>query len=183
MPCGSGGFNSWGDAPDFIFYGGNSELRGYEYLEFLGHQVFFADAELRFPLIEAMLTPLGVLGGVRGVFFFNIGGASFIDSPFVLWDRSDEVYVPTTGFRQDPLTGQVEPIDGTPALISGFRLRDSRASYGFGLTTFAIGFPVHLDWSWRTLFNRGWEDALFATNGGSTEFRRPRFAIWIGYDF
>ena len=177
------GFNSWGDAPDFIFYGGNSELRGYEYLEFLGHQVFFADAELRFPLIEAMLTPLGVLGGVRGVFFFNIGGASFIDSPFVLWDRSDEVYVPTTGFRQDPLTGQVEPIDGTPALISGFRLRDSRASYGFGLTTFAIGFPVHLDWSWRTLFNRGWEDALFATNGGSTEFRRPRFAIWIGYDF
>jgi hypothetical protein len=30
------GFNSWGDAPDFIYFGGNSELRGYEYLEFLG---------------------------------------------------------------------------------------------------------------------------------------------------
>ena len=177
------GFNSWGDAPDFMFFGGNSEMRGYEYLEFLGHQAFFADAELRFPLIEAMLTPLGVLGGVRGVLFFNIGGASFIDSPFVLYERSDEVFVPTTGFRQDPLTLQSEPILGKPTTISGFRLKDSRASYGFGLTTFAIGFPVHLDWSWRTLFNRDWEDALFASTGGSEAFRRSRFDVWIGYDF
>ena len=37
----------------------------------------FANAELRFPLIEAMLTPLGVLGGIRGVFFANMGGGYF----------------------------------------------------------------------------------------------------------
>ncbi len=33
------GFKSWGDAPDFMYFGGNSEMRGYEYLEFLGDEV------------------------------------------------------------------------------------------------------------------------------------------------
>src|SRR5690606_3587400 len=71
------GFNSWGTSPDFLYFGGNSEMRGYEYLEFLGNKVAFLNAEVRFPLIEAMLTPLGVLGGIRGVFFANFGGGSF----------------------------------------------------------------------------------------------------------
>ena len=56
-------FKSWGDVPDFIYFGGNSELRGYDYLEFLGTKAFFLNAELRFPLIEAALTPLGVGAG------------------------------------------------------------------------------------------------------------------------
>jgi len=54
-------------------------MRGYEYLQFIGQEAFFANAELRFPLIEAMLTPLGVLGGIRGVFFANLGAAGFAD--------------------------------------------------------------------------------------------------------
>ena len=33
------GFRSWGDAPDFLYFGGNSEMRGYDYLSFLGQQV------------------------------------------------------------------------------------------------------------------------------------------------
>jgi hypothetical protein len=59
-------FQSWGGAPDFLYFGGNSEMRGYEYLEFVGSKSAFLNAELRFPLIEAMLTPLGVMGGIRG---------------------------------------------------------------------------------------------------------------------
>ncbi|MBI3264502.1 MAG: hypothetical protein HYZ58_15350, partial [Acidobacteria bacterium] len=55
--------------------------------------------------------------------------------------------------------------------------------YGVGLETFALGFPIHFDWSWRTLFNRQWEDLLFAADGGSAAFRRARFNVWIGYDF
>ncbi|MGH9370763.1 MAG: hypothetical protein ACRD15_04455, partial [Vicinamibacterales bacterium] len=51
-------FRSWGDAPGFTFFGGNSELRGYEYLEFVGQNAIFAYAELRFPLIHAMATPI-----------------------------------------------------------------------------------------------------------------------------
>src|SRR5262249_15133333 len=71
------GQKSTGQNPDFFNFGGNSEMRGYEYLEFIGNKGFFTNAELRFPLIEAMLTPIGVLGGLRGVFFANVGGTSF----------------------------------------------------------------------------------------------------------
>jgi len=67
--------------------------------------------------------------------------------------------------------------------VTGFRLVDGRASYGLGLETFALGFPIHFDWSWRTLFNKDWEDVLFAANGGSSAFRKAKFAVWIGYDF
>ena len=70
-------FKSWGDSPTFMYFGGNSELRGYDYLSFLGSKATFLNAELRFPFIEAMLTPVGVLGGIRGVFFVNMGGGSF----------------------------------------------------------------------------------------------------------
>ena len=75
----------------------------------------------------------------------------------------------------------------TPARSRGHcrpgRLVDARASYGVGLETFALGFPVHFDWSWRTLLNKDWEDALFTADGGSEVFRKPKFAVWIGYDF
>jgi hypothetical protein len=72
---------------------------------------------------------------------------------------------------------------GPTRTVSGFRLQDGRASYGLGLETFALGFPIHFDWSWRTLFNKDWEDVVFASAGGSAAFRKPRFAVWIGYDF
>jgi hypothetical protein len=177
------GFKSWGDTPDYSYFGGNSELRGYEYLEFIGHNTFFLNAELRFPLIEAMLTPLGVLGGVRGVFFAGVGGAFFENQPFKFVTSGTESYLPYLGSQTDPVSGAPVPIYGDPVDITGFRLRDGRGSYGFGLETFALGFPIHFDWAWRTTFNRDWEDALFASIGGSTEFRRPQFKVWIGYDF
>src|SRR6185436_11286388 len=41
------GFKSTGDNPDFTYFGGNSELRGYEYLQFVGQNAFFGNAELR----------------------------------------------------------------------------------------------------------------------------------------
>ena len=31
--------------------------------------------------------------------------------------------------------------------------------------------------------NQQWENALFSLNGGSEEFRKPRFTMWIGYDW
>lgn len=178
------GFKSWGDNPDFFFYGGNSEMRGYEYLEFAGHQGGFANAELRFPLIEAMLTPIGVLGGIRGVFFANIGGSHFKGQPFKFATSGDEPFQPLLGVDcpADP-TLSCTPIYGPTQTISGFRLRDGRASYGVGLESFLLGFPIHFDFAWRTLFNKDWEDALFAGVGGGSEFRKPQFKVWIGYDF
>jgi len=177
------GFKSIGDYPDFMYFGGNSEMRGYDYLQFVGHNAFFGNAELRFPLIEAMLTPIGVLGGVRGVAFFNIGGASFKGQDYNFASSSTVGYDPVIGYAGPDANGQFSPIYGPRQEISGFRLVDGRASYGFGLETFALGFPIHFDWSWKTLFNREWEDALFATAGGSSAFRKAKFSVWIGYDF
>ena len=59
-----------------------------------------------------------------------------------------------------------------------------------GLETFALGFPIHFDWSWRTLFIKDWEDALFTYQAfqdgkvsGSEWLRKVKFSLWIGYDF
>ena len=189
------GFKSWGGSPDFIYFGGNSELRGYDYLSFVGQNAFFLNAELRFPLIEAMATPIGVLGGVRAAFFANLGGASW--SPctdfqcdqdnFSVFANDTQVERPILGYNPTNL----EPIYGEPIVVDGFRLQDARGSYGISLMTFALGFPLHFDWSWRTLFNREWEDVTYAQAARvdgylgrpSDWFRSPKFTFWIGYDF
>jgi hypothetical protein len=168
------GFKSWGAAPNYTFFGGNSEMRGYDYREFIGHKAFYTNAELRFPLVTAMATPLGVLGGIRGVFYANLGGAGLADQPFVVYDKKTAT-IPAIVVNGQTLIPQ--------RTVSGFRLVDARASYGIGLETFALGFPVHLDWSYRTLFNKSWEDYLYQSLGGSSKFRKPRFTAWIGYDF
>ena len=183
---------SVGDNADFFNFGGNSEMRGYEYLEFIGHKGFFANAELRFPLIEAMLTPIGVLGGLRGTFFANISGTGFNNQPFTFMKTNTEVYDVLLGYDLDT-NGEVINVRTAPFVVDGWRLVDGRASYGFGLQSFLLGFPMHFDFSWRTLFNRDWEDALFrdCNLGGATTvncttsgtFQDMDFAFWIGYDF
>ncbi len=186
------GFKSTGDFPDFTYFGGNSEMRGYNYLEFSGQNVVFANAELRFPLIEAALTPIGVIGGIRGVFFANMGGGWFNDQPspdpcggggYKFATSRQVSCTPAIGFSVDQFGNTINRYATQPTKVSGFRLQDGRASYGVGLETFALGFPIHFDWAWRTLFNKNWEDVLFAADGGSASFRKPRFAVWIGYDF
>jgi hypothetical protein len=175
------GFKSIGEYPDYIYFGGNSEMRGYDYLQFLGQNVWFANAELRFPIIEAALTPIGVIGGIRGVFFANMGAGWFESQNFKFMTSDPEIYTVTTGYTQTP-GGEIVP-QTEQVLVNGFRLRDGRASYGIGLETFALGFPIHFDWAWRTLFNEQWENVLFYNTRGSQEFRKARFSIWIGYDF
>ena len=189
--CAPAASKSWGDAPDFLYFGGNSEMRGYEYLQFVGSKSAFLNAELRFPLIEAMLTPLGVMGGIRGVFFANMGGGHFEGQQSVTstptsrirWLRTEASSTRRSSATARRLCVTQEPIYGPPRGRDGLRLVDARASYGVGLETFALGFPVHIDWSWKTLFNKDWEDALFAAFGGSEEFRKPKVTFWIGYDF
>jgi hypothetical protein len=177
------GFKSAGSNPRQFWFGGNGEMRGYDYLQFVGNNAMFANAELRFPIIDAALTPIGVVGALRGVFFANIGGAFFSGNSFDFFETGSEQYRPIVGAGIDPGTGLVQPIYGLPRTIDGLRLKDGRASYGVGLQTFLLGFPLHIDWSWRTLFSREWEDALFAAYGGSHEFRKVRFGVWVGYDF
>jgi outer membrane protein assembly factor BamA len=177
------GLKSWGNSPSYMSYGGNSEMRGYEYLQFVGNKAWFANAELRFPLVEAMLTPFGVIGGLRGVLFFDIGNAGYNVAPADFITNKTEVVTPILGYQQIDIFGNIAPVYGPPVQITGLRLVDGRASYGIGLESFLLGFPMHFDWSWKTLFNRTWEDVLFAPYGGSNWFRKSKFSFWIGYDF
>jgi outer membrane protein assembly factor BamA len=184
------GYKSWGDFPGYLYFGGNSEMRGYDYLQFLGNKAFFLNSELRFPLIEAALTPLGVVGGLRGVAFANFGAAGYDGVPVKVWSTADDEIAPLLGFELDFATLSSKPVYGPPAKIGGLKLIDSRASYGVGLETFALGFPIHFDWSWRTLLNKTWEDYFFSyqaiqdgASSGSAWFRKPQFSVWIGYDF
>ena len=156
------------------------EVQAATQLWFVGQEAFHLNAELRFPLIEAMATPIGILGGVRGTFFFGVGGAHFDSQSFKVYETNASIEAPIVGYTpgQNP-----EPIFGQARVVDGFRLVDARASYGVSLQTFALGFPVHFDWSWKTLFNRDWEDVLFSLAGGSSEFRKVKFTMWIGYDF
>jgi hypothetical protein len=194
LALGARGYKSWGEYPGYLYFGGNSEMRGYDYLSFLGNNGFFGNAELRFPIIEAALTPIGVVGGLRGVFFFNFGSANYEGVPSKVWRDDTTIETPLVDYAFDPSSpSQFVPVYGTPRPVSGFRLIDSRASYGVGLQTFALGFPIHFDWSWRTLFNRDYEDVVFSypaavdgvvgPNAGSSWFRKVKFSVWIGYDF
>ena len=149
------GFYSSGDNPDYFYFGGNMELRGYPYLGFAGNQGFFANAEFRTPVIHLAATPIGVIGPLRGSVFIGVAGAKFKgeDSKFATSEPGFSYYG--------------EPVFGEP--VDGWRLQDGRASWGFGLQLFFLGYPLHFDWVKYTDFatqSPGWD-----------------FNFWIGYDF
>ena len=149
------GFYSTGDNPDYFYFGGNMEMRGFPYLSFAGNQGFFANAEFRAPLIHLAATPIGIIGPLRGTMFFNIGGAKFKGQQY-----SFSTSEPGYSYVEDP-------IYGSP--VTGWRLQDGRASWGFGLQLFFLGYPMHFDWTKYTDFattSQGWD-----------------FNFWIGYDF
>ena len=149
------GFYSTGDNPDYFYFGGNMEMRGYPYYSFAGNQGFFANAELRLPLINLAATPIGILGPLRGTVYFGIAGTHFKGQPYQ-FSTSEPGY----SYVQDPVFG--EP-------VTGWRLQDGRASWGFGLQLFFLGYPMHFDWTKYTDFattSQGWD-----------------FNFWIGYDF
>jgi hypothetical protein len=149
------GFYSTGDNPDYFYFGGNMELRGYPYYSFSGNQGFFANAELRLPVIHLAATPLGILGPLRGTAYFGIAGARYKGQNYT-FSTSEPGY----SYVNDPIFGE---------LTDEWRLVDGRASWGFGLQLFFLGYPMHFDWTKYTDFattSEGWD-----------------FGFWIGYDF
>ena len=177
------GFKSIGAYPDFIYFGGNSEMRGYDYLQFVGQNVVFANAELRFPIIEAALTPIGVVGGIRGVFFANIGGGSFQGQNFTFATNKSEVIYAVLGYEHRPWRGNAGaglrtatddrrvPPGGRPRLLR-LRPRDLRARLPDSLRL-GVAHAVQPGLGRRAV-RRGRRQI---------EFRKARFAVWIGYDF
>jgi len=155
------GTYSAGDNPAITYFGGNQELRGYPYLSLSGNKAFFANLELRLPLINLAATPIGILGPIRGTLFAGIGGATYRGEQFRF------------GTSEDSLSF-VNCVNGTEAAcvfgepVSGFHLVNGRASWGFGLQAFLLGYPLHFDWVKLT-------DLKVSTPW--------KFQFWIGYDF
>jgi len=112
---------SEGNNPALTYFGGLDTVRGYPFRSIVGDRGFFANVELRFPLIDVLSTPILGFQGIRGVVFFDVGGAWFNDfESFVLWDGDNN------------------------------RLADAVASYGYGITV-RFGFlDLNWDFAKRT---------------------------------
>ncbi len=113
--------SSDGNVPDVSFVGGLDTVRGFAFREFAGHRAFYANAELRFPLVDQLGFPGIRLEGIRGVLFVDIGGAWFPDiRQFDFYDEEND------------------------------RLRDGIAAYGWGFTARLFGLALNWDFAKRT---------------------------------
>jgi Tol biopolymer transport system component len=134
--------SSQGAQPTIFYLGGGYTLRGYPDFEFEGNNMALASLELRYPFIDRLVTrgpiPLA-LGGIRGVFFFDIGGA---------WH----------GQFNDIRVARME--DGTE------RLDDLHAAYGFGFRMIFSYLLVRLDFAWATDFGGPAMKRVHFTLGG-----------------
>ena len=119
-----GGFYSGGENSLLYWTGGNNTLRAVDFRSLVGNKGFFVNAEFRFPLVHAALTPIGVIGPLRGVFFFDVGGMWFNDQKFRVFEPGS------------------------------LRLRDAISSYGYGIEFFLFGYPFHVEWVTRTDFKQ-----------------------------
>jgi len=129
-----GGYSS-GSVPSVYAFGGLDNMRGYDYRALIGNRIAYLNAEFRFPLIDVLITGIGLnFGGVRGRVFFDVGGAWLENEDFRWWQ------------------------DG--------RLKDGRAAWGAGFTTYFLGIPWNVDFArpfdgksnlggWKTTFYVG----------------------------
>ncbi len=115
------GFTSGGDTPMLYGMGGDNTIRASRYLELIGNSGFHLNAEFRFSIINAAATPIGLIGPIRGVFFFDLGGVWFKGEDFRFFRKGE-----------------------------GLRLEDPISSYGFGIQTFLFGIPMHFEWVYQT---------------------------------
>ncbi len=137
------GYKSGGKNSLLFWSGGNNTFRSEGFYRLTGNNIFLFNAEFRFPLVHAALTPIGIIGPVRGVFFFDVGGIWYNGEKFKLFQENAE------GKKQ-------------------FRLQDAISVYGYGLEFFLFGYPMHVEWVWKT----DWKyKAYHGVN------------FWIGFDF
>ena len=125
------GFTSWGDTPDFNYFGGNSELRGYEYLQFTGQQHQMVSQRC-IPAIT-----LNIAAGKRGKYTLPRIKVSS-QYPFGLWQAFSYIallqhyWVYPSPAQQSPAAGIMPEQDQTSArqqvsddTLSAYRQGDS----------------------------------------------------------
>jgi len=111
-----GGYST-GNFPNVYSFGGLDTLRGLDYQAVIGNSVAFGNFELRIPLIDYLVFPIGGLRNIRAHIFFDIGAGKLKGQDFQFWDSSNH-----------------ELIDG-------------HASYGAGFQVTLLGLELHWDFS------------------------------------
>ena len=135
----------------------------------MGNKGFYANAEIRFPIIDAAITPIGFFGPLRGLFFVDMGGAYYNGQGFQFF--SSERRFSSLGARCGPGKnapcisegwglGGYDPATGTTGPV---------ASYGIGLSFNFFGLPMNVNWAKLT-------DFATTVPGWKTDF-------WVGYTF
>ena len=150
------GFLSVGRDRFLGYYGGNNSVRSAYFYSLVGTEYWIANAEFRFPLIDAASTIVGQVGPVRGVLFFDITRNKYGDYPakFYRWDT-----------------------DITSATYGDLLMIDAIGSYGYGVEFFIFGLPVHIEFAKRLEWPRMSRPFSFRGFGNfETNF-------WIGFDF
>lgn len=147
------GVRSSGNFPTISYFGGYDTLRAYDYASEIGNEIVFGNAEFRFPLIDALALPVGVLTDIRGKIFVDAGAADLTASgqPFRFWNGGNHS-ITLNGVTYQP-----------------HQLVDGLADYGFGVSTQIFGLGFHWD------FARQW-DLKNSLSGFRTSF-------YIGAEF
>jgi Tol biopolymer transport system component len=114
------GFGSWGRDPFLHYFGGNNEVRSAYYYSIIATEAWFANLELRFPVLSGLPTILGNLGPVRGVIFFDIARAKLKGYQAKFYDFLD-----TQG--------------------TNYTVYEAVGSIGYGFQMFFLGLPIHLE--------------------------------------
>ena len=126
------GYSGWGNFPNIFAFGGLDTVRGFRTRELVGDRGFYANLELRFPLLDALWFPFLRFNGIRGRVFVDIGGAwyDYAGQEFDFWDSEND------------------------------SLDDAVSSYGWGLTTRFLGLDLHWDFARKWNFESSEEDGF-----------------------
>ena len=126
---------STGAVPTVYSFGGLDTLRGYDYRAIIGNRIFYLNTELRFPLIDVLITGIGLnFGGVRGRLFFDIGAAYLEDEDFTFAEGGRLV-----DGRAAYGAGFTAYFLGIPWNVDFARPTDLKSSLGGWQTTFYLG--------------------------------------------
>ncbi|MBK9089133.1 MAG: PD40 domain-containing protein [Holophagales bacterium] len=126
---------SSGAVPTVYSFGGLDTLRGYDYRAIIGNRIFYLNTELRFPLIDVLITGIGLnFGGVRGRLFFDIGAAYLQNEDFTFAEGGRLV-----DGRAAYGAGFTAYFLGIPWNVDFARPTDMKSSLGGWQTTFYLG--------------------------------------------
>lgn len=151
------GFFSRGRNPFVYYWGGNNEVRSVDFYTLVGNEGWYANAEFRFPIINAANTIIGQIGPVRGTLFFDITRSRFKGSP-----------AQVVLLEEDPLN----------PFIPIFNVYDAVGSWGYGFQFFFLGLPVHIEFAKLLAMEEfKWPFKMSSPQG------KFRTNFWIGFDF